>query len=62
MEVIVATPEYPGVKDEYPFEVIRYKSIDTTKLVGYRTGYPFDAEMLHRIETFMPDIIHTPVS
>ncbi len=59
MEVIVATPEYPGVKDEYPFEVIRYKSIDTTKLVGYRTGYPFDAETLHRIETFMPDIIHT---
>ena len=59
MDVLVATPDYPGVRDEYPFEVLRYKSLDTTKLVGYRTGYPFDEEMLRRIEEFMPDVIHT---
>lgn len=57
--VMVATPEYPGAEDRYPFEVVRYKSVDTTKLVGYRTGYPFDPEMLHRVELFEPDIIHT---
>ena len=35
---IVATPRYPDVKDEYPFEVVRYASLNTVKLVGHRTG------------------------
>lgn len=56
--VLVVTPEYPDVKDEYPFEVVRYKSVNTTKLVGYRAGMPFDSAMLHRVEVFRPDIIH----
>ena len=59
MEVMVATPDYPGIEDNYPYEVVRYKSMDTTKLVGYRTGYPFDADMLRRVEEFKPDLIHT---
>ena len=59
MDVLVATPDYPGAEDDYPFEVVRYKSIDTTKTVGYRTGYPFDEAMLRRVESFMPDVIHT---
>ena len=40
---LVATPKYPGVKDDYPFTVLRYPSINTVKMVGYRTGNPFDA-------------------
>ena len=30
----VATPEYPGVVDDYPFPVVRYPSIDTTKMLS----------------------------
>ena len=37
-ECVVATPEYEGVTDDYPFPVVRYPSFNTTKLVGYRTG------------------------
>lgn len=58
-QVLVVTPEYPNVVDEYPFEVVRYKSVDATKLVGYRVGMPFDSSMLHRVETFAPDLIHS---
>ena len=32
---IVSTPDYPGVTDDYPFEVMRYPSLDTSKFVGY---------------------------
>ncbi|MBR4865660.1 MAG: glycosyltransferase [Clostridia bacterium] len=56
--VMVVTPSNPDAADDYPFEVVRYKSMDTTKLVGYRTGFPFDAEALERLEAFQPDIIH----
>ena len=40
-EAVVATPQYPGTIDDYPFPVIRYPSLDTTRMVGYRTGLPF---------------------
>lgn len=56
---VVATPKYPGVKDEYPFDVVRYTSLNTTKLVGYRTGYPFSASAMRKLELFRPDIIHS---
>lgn len=43
----VATPYYPGADDSaYPYKVVRFPSIDTTKLVGYRAGFPFSAETL----------------
>ncbi len=54
----VVTPAYPDVTDNYPYEVIRYASMDTTKLVGYRTGYPFDAKVLERLSTLPMDIMH----
>ena len=54
----VVTPAYPGVVDETPYDVIRYASLDTTKAVGYRTGYPFDAEVIERIKKTAPDLIH----
>ena len=57
-EVMVVTPSNPDAVDDYPFEVVRYKSMDTTKLVGYRAGFPFDANALERLEAFQPDIIH----
>ncbi len=57
--VMVATPEYPGVKDDYPYPVLRYASVNTTKLVGYRAGYPFSAKAISAIDEFHPDILHT---
>lgn len=56
---VVATPKYPDVEDRYPFEVVRYPSIDTRALVGYRAGYPFSYEAIHRLRSFQPDIIHS---
>ena len=43
-KAIVVTPEYPGAVDDYPFEVVRYRSMNITeKLCGYRAGYPFSS-------------------
>lgn len=57
--VLVATPEYPNVTDDYPFQVLRYASLNTTKFVGYRAGYPFSARAVSGIDEFKPDILHT---
>ena len=57
-DVLVATPDYPNVEDHYPYPVVRYRSMDTTKLVGYRAGYPFSVRALGKIRDFKPDIIH----
>ena len=57
--VVVGTPQYPGVVDDYPFQVIRYPSIDTTKLIGYRAGYPFNAYALNDLKGDGLDIIHS---
>ena len=54
----VVTPAYPNVNDDYPYEVVRYASVDTTKLVGYRTGYPFDAKVLERLSGVQMDLMH----
>ena len=56
---IVSTPDYPGVKDDYPFEVMRYPSINTTKLVGYRAGMPLDVSYLAHLSNKDIDIIHS---
>lgn len=58
-DVTVATPEYPGVTDDYPYPVIRYASLNTTSLVGYRAGYPFSARAVQALDQFAPDILHT---
>ena len=52
--VMVATPEYPGVTDDYPYPVLRYASVNTTRLVGYRAGYPFSARAVSAIDDFHP--------
>lgn len=56
---IVATPSYPNVTDDYTFPVLRYPSINTTKLVGYRMGYPFSISVLQKLKERDIDIIHT---
>ena len=39
-EPVVITPKYPHVTDNYPYEVYRYHSIPTDKIIGYRSGDP----------------------
>lgn len=56
---VVAVPDYPGVTDDYPFPVVRYPSFDTTKIVGYRAGYPLSPRAMEAIAHFAPDVIHT---
>ena len=56
----VVTPYYPDADDSvFPFEVVRYPSIDLTKLVGYRAGNPLSAEVVQRLEEKHFDLIHT---
>ena len=48
---LVVTPNMPGADDSaYEFSVVRYPSIDTRKLFGYVTGYPFSPEAAHEVE------------
>ena len=59
-EATVVTPFYPDADDTvFPFPVLRYPSLDTTKLVGYRAGVPFDAELMSRLAQQDFDIIHS---
>ena len=56
----VVTPFYPNADDSvYPFSVIRYPSVDVTKLVGYRAGLPFAPEIAARMEQEHFDLIHS---
>lgn len=57
--VIVATPHYPDVVDQYPFEVIRYPSANVSKRIGYRAGYPFSSKIVEMLMAKNIDIIHT---
>ena len=61
VNVCVATPAYPDADYKgYPYNVVAYKSIDTTEIVkGYRAGNPFDRAALNTMKLFKPDIIHT---
>ena len=57
---VVVTPEVPGSDDSiYDFTVVRYPSIDTRKMMGYVTGYPFSPEAAHRIEEEHVELMHT---
>ena len=57
-EAVVATPWYPDVVDDYPFEVVRYPSVYIKNDYGYRTGYPFDPKVLTHLEREDLDILH----
>lgn len=56
----VVTPLYPGVEDDYDFEVVRYRSLPITeKMCGYRMGYPFSSSALDKLVGDEYDIIHS---
>ena len=58
-KAVVATPWYPKVKDDYPFDVVRYSSANIGKRVGYRFGNPFNPLLIKRIQKEKLDIMHT---
>lgn len=58
-QAVVAVPSFPGAVDHYDYPVVRYPSIDTTRIVGYRAGYPFSASALSAVADRKPDIIHS---
>ena len=56
----VVTPYYPQADDSgFPFPVVRYPSVDMTKIIGYRAGVPFHNEILRQLEETGFDIIHS---
>ena len=57
---LVVTPNMPGADDSaYEFSVVRYPSIDTRKLFGYVTGYPFSPEAAHEVEAQNVSLLHS---
>ncbi len=55
----VVTPSHPEAADEYSFPVVRYSSLATDKLIGYRAGYPFSSSTLEALRDSKFDIIHS---
>jgi len=55
--VVVATPHYPDVVDDYPFPVIRYPSVNVPSLGDYRVGLPIH-HLISELEKHKIDIIH----
>ena len=56
---LVLTPQVPGSDDSaYDFSIVRYPSIDTRKLIGYVTGYPFSPEAAHEVEAQNVSLLH----
>ena len=59
-DATVVTPYYPDADDSvYSFPVLRYPSIDMTKLVGYRAGFPLSPELMEQVEGRHIDLIHS---
>lgn len=57
-DVTVVTPNYHGVEDRYPFDVLRYPSVSVGEKVGYRVGVPFDPPTLVRLRSKKLDLMH----
>lgn len=56
----VVTPYYPNADDSvFPYEVVRYRSLNIEKICGYRAGYPFSSSKLQELSEQKFDIIHT---
>lgn len=56
----VATPKYPGADDSvFDFPVVRYPSLATEKMLGYRAGNPFMQKPIELLSPRQFDIIHT---
>jgi len=57
--VTVATPNMPGVVDNYAFSVTRYPSINIKKIEHTRTGIPLSYTATREILQKSPEIFHT---
>ena len=58
-KAVVVTPAYPGADDSgFSFPVVRYPSIDMTKLVGYHAGFPFSEKTVKMLMEYPIDLIH----
>ena len=56
----VVTPDNPAADDSvYAFPVLRYPSVDLTKLVGYYAGFPFSPEVQKKLVAENFDLIHS---
>ena len=54
----VVTPFYPDADDSvFDFPVLRYPSIDMTKLVGYHAGFPFSEKTMKTLMEYPFDLI-----
>ena len=61
----VVTPDNPAADDSaFGFPVLRYPSVDLTRLVGYYAGFPFSPELQKKLEGEGFDLIHShcPIS
>ena len=58
-DAYVVVPKYPDAEDDYPFEVLRYRSFDVEKVKPYRVGYPLDSHPAKTLIKRDVDIIHT---
>ena len=59
-KAVVATPYYPNSHDDrFDFPIVRFPSIDTTSLVGYRAGVPFSADTIGTLTSMDFDLIHS---
>ncbi len=58
-QATVVTPAYPGADDsQFAFPIVRYPSVDLTKLVGYHAGLPFSSQTLETLAEKNFDLIH----
>ena len=55
----VVTPSYPDYTDNFSFPVVRYSSVDTSKFIGYRAGYPFSSSTIENLKENKFDVIHS---
>ena len=56
----VVTPDNPEADDSvFGFPVLRYPSVDLTKLVGYYAGFPFSPEVQKKLVAEKFDLIHS---
>ena len=57
---IVITPAHPQADDRpFPYEVIRYPSIDLREWTGYMAGIPFSPDITHRLEGQNVALLHS---
>ena len=57
---IVVTPDNPEANDGvFAFPVLRYPSVDLTKLVGYYAGFPFSPDVQKSLVAEKFDLIHS---